>query len=174
MNESIWQMIAETPWWKYVFAAYLVSIAYQAAKPHIITLRSLQYGVVSLVALSLICITKFIHINADTLSHWLVMFLLGGGLGWLQFSRYRLQAIAGEKKLLIPGSRFLFFIIPAAVFLKYYFDVPLSFDVSTLPSANLTILLMSLFGFSTGLFLGRLSYAAHVVKSGPFLAAATN
>ena len=176
MNGSIWQTIAETPWWKFAFVAYLIYLVYMTTKPRIITLRSLQYGVFSLTALSVIALATVTvtHINPEAFSRCLVMFLLGSGLGWLQFSRYRLQAIAGEKKLLVPGSRTLVFIIPSIIFIKYYFNFQISLDASSMPIEKLTVLLMTLAGLSCGLFIGRLFYATHVVKSGPFLATASN
>lgn len=170
MNESIWQTIAETPWWKVAFFGYLIYLVFMTTKPRIITLRSLQFGVLSLTALSLIALATATYVTTEALSRALVMFLLGGGLGWLQFSAYRLQAITGEKKLLVPGSRILVFVIPAIVFLKYYFNNQLSVDTSSLPVEKLIVLFMTVTGLACGLFVGRWLYARHIVKFGPFIA----
>jgi len=169
MHESIWQMIAERPWWHFAFVGYMIYLTYLTTKPRTISLRSLQYSVFSLIALSMIALTTATYINTEALSRCLVMFLLGSGLGWLQFSTYQLQAIAGEKKLTVPGSRILIFIIPTIVFLKYYFKDQLTFDASALPIEKLTALFMTLTGLTCGLFTGRLLYATRIVKVGPFV-----
>jgi hypothetical protein len=171
MNDSIWQKIAETPWWQIAIVGYMIYLTYLTTKPRTISLRSLQFSVGSMLALSLIGLTSATYFNTEALGRSLVMFLLGSGLGWLQFSRYRLQAIAGEKKLVVPGSRTLIFLIPTIVFLKYYFHGQLSLDASTLPIEKLTTLFMTIVGLTCGLFTGRLFYATRIVKVGPFVAA---
>lgn len=173
MNDSVWQTIAETPWWVYPLVFYVCYIAYLSTKPKVIPIYNLIFSAAFFILISIVGITAFVHFNNMNLSSWIVMFLLGAGLGWLHFRMLNIKALRGEKKLVMPGSWFVLAFIITFVAVQYYLGFPLYLDADTLRAGKYSLLLMTLYGFFTGLFTGRIACALRIVKHGPFTAEAS-
>jgi hypothetical protein len=168
MNDSIWQKIAETPWWVYPLIFYVIYIAYLSTKPKIVPLYNLFFSAAAFLLVSIIGIVAFVRFDNMNLASYIVMFFLGGGLGWLHFRSLKIKAVAGEKKLVMPGSWFAVFFIIAFVTAQFYLQFPLSLNSDVLLHGQYSLLLMTLYGFFTGLFGGRIACALRIVKNGPF------
>ncbi len=168
MHESIWQTIAYTPWWMIVLFGYLAHASYLATKPSALPIRKLIFLPVFFFVASLLGMFILVKPNTANLACWAVMLLLGTGLGWLQFRVSNIKASKEDRTLHIPGTWSALILLIAAISAKYYFGFQLNLSpelFQTTPYANA---LMGLYGFVTGLFIGRSYYAVHAAKHGPF------
>lgn len=175
MSNNFWQAIANTPWWTYLIVLYLAHIGYKATKPNIIPVKNFFLFPLLFFILTIIGMTTLIHLTfANTLT-WATMFVLGAGIGWLHFRYLNIKAIKGEKKIRLPGSWGLIFIMITFFASKYYFGFGVNFDAAINPeaikSSQFHLMLMTTYGFITGLFLGRIAYTVRVLKLGPFVTA---
>src|SRR3990167_5126937 len=168
MNGSIWQAIAETPWWVYPLVYYMFYLSYLGTKPRIMPLQYLMLSATSFILISTLGIIYFVNVDISNPACWIVMFLLGAGLGWLHFGRLKVKGIEGAKKILMPGSVLPFCIIVAVLSVKYFFSDQISVDPDVLRTGLYSRGLMTLYGFCTGLFFGRIVYVMRVLKFGPF------
>ena len=169
MNDSIWQSIAATSFWVYVLVFYFLYMGYRGKKPQVVPLRALVLLAIGLICFTLAGISMFVKFNATNASYWALMYMLGMGLGWLQFSTLPVKAIVGEKNIYIPGSWLTLCIIIAMIASIFLTDFQISFDPATLRSGAYSRFLMIAYGLVTGLYFGRTIYALRAVKHGPFL-----
>lgn len=171
MTPSIWETIAETPWWVCLFIFAFIRVAYAATKPKIIHTKTLFALPIVYLFLSFFCIYIGIHLNFNNVCYWLAACLLGVALGWLQMLTRRVKAIKNEPKLYFPGSWALFIFVLALIAAKYYFGYELMHTITmqSLADPKTARIMMALFGLCAGLFLGRVFYVVRLMKTGPFL-----
>ena len=169
MNDSIWQAIANIPWWIYATFIYLIRLGLLASKPRVVPIQNLFILPSFFVLLSLVCIYTSKELSFFTLSIWLSTLLLGALLGWFQFRMFKIKAIKEEAKLYLPGTWSLLILILISIALKFYFiNSANTFDAHVLTQPKFAGWLFSLYGFFTGLFLGRFFYSWRCLKVGPF------
>lgn len=170
MDASIWQTIAETPWWLYVIAAYFIMICWVATRPSIVPVKSLLVLPCLFLLFSLPALILYSEFN---MVNSLLAFLIGGvgvPFGWLEFKIHRIKAFKNEDKLYIPGTWNLFILIAIFCLLKFYFEFTLN-DFLTLKiftHHKLSTNLIFVYAFLLGFFIGRYGYARQCLKSGPF------
>lgn len=169
MTNSVWEIAANTPWWVYLLFIYLVRMGFLARKPRTVPVRMLFILPSILIVFSIFSLYHIVQLNAANLLIWLGAIFLGIGIGWLQYYSLRIKAVRNEEKLYVPGTWGLLIIVLVIFAIKFYFGYELTIDPSLFLQAKYSFWLLSVYGFFTGLFLGRLIYALRCIKSGPYL-----
>lgn len=169
MSHSIWQVIANTPWWVFFLFVYLIRVSYVATKPRIIPLKSMLILPSIFVTLSIFGLANIIKLDSYNILLWLAALLVGSSLGWLQFYALKIKAIKEGNKIYIPGTWSVFFIVLTIFSIKYYFNVELALDPASIAASKYGPIFILMYGLFTGLFFGRLAYSIRCVKSGPYL-----
>lgn len=168
MTNSIWEIIANTPWWVFLLFGYLLWVGFLATKPHQVHIKTLFLFPAFLFIFSLISLISF-HFSVTTILIWLGAMLLGASLGWLHYQSLRVRAVQNAQKIYVPGTWVLLFIIIAGFSAKFYFgyEIAINPEFSFQPTYYIAMIL--LYGLLTGLFFGRFLYARHCLKFGPYL-----
>ncbi len=169
MTNSIWEIIADTPWWVYVVFFALMQAGFTATKPRIISIKQLYLLPILFLLFSFIALAR-IQLDLTNFFLWLGAIMFGTGLGWLQFRALKIKAIKNEAKLYIPGTWSVMVIILIAFTLKYYYGYQLAIDTRLILSPKFAGWLSLAYGLFTGLFVGRITYAHRCLKTGPFMA----
>jgi hypothetical protein len=149
---SFLQSIASAPWWGLPLFLYLMHMAYRANRPREVYVRALLLAPMLFILMSFIGMTYFIKVTPMNIKVWADMLLLGLGLGWLHFSAIKVMAISGQKKFA----------------LKWHFGLTGWINPRMFDSPKVALYLMGVYGFFSGLFLGRAAYALRSMKLGPF------
>jgi len=170
MTNTIWDKIADTPWWYFLAFAFLVHASFLATKPRVIHVRSIFLSPIIPITLSIFSIHHFIPMTTQNIAAWLDALVLGVALGWLQFYISNIQAILHQPKIYIPGTWQLFIIVMAAFSAKIYYGFTIGFDPNILSDPDYAPIFMFAYGLITGLFCGRLTYSVQCIKSGPYSA----
>lgn len=168
MNQSIWEIAANTPWWVYPFFFYLMHVGYRASKPRIVPIR--QIFILPFIFVPLSLSVFFIHSLAtfQNIAIWFGACLVGTIAGWLQFNALKIKAIKNEAKLYVPGTWSLMVIILIIFAVKYYFGFEFSTNPDALLQSQYISAFLFLYGFFAGLFIGRLAYSMRCIKIGPY------
>jgi hypothetical protein len=167
-ENSIWQIVAGTPWWVYVLFIYLMRLGFYATKSHIIPVKKIF--IMPMIFLVLSIVSMFgMALNAFNLSIWVASILVGAVLGWLQYKALRIKAVKNKASLYVPGTWSLLIIITLIFSIKYYFGYTISIDPNVLMQPQYTAWILGLYGLFSGLFIGRLTYALRCIKVGPFV-----
>lgn len=164
MNASIWQTIAETSFWVYILYAMIIYIGYQHSKQRAIPTLVLWTSMIAFTCASIIGMSFFVKFSIVNIAWWGGLFLLGASFGWLHYYRLQVQHLADEEKLLIPGSWITMTAISGVMAAKYYFGPEISMDPDILKTGAYSPLLMALYGFITGLYIGRILYARRIIR----------
>jgi hypothetical protein len=169
MTNSIWEMIAGTPWWVFALFAYLVKIGYSATKPSIVEFKKLWMLPTALIILSVIGIDTIAHGAPKNLLAATGAALLGIPLGWLHYKSLKIKAVQDKKQLYIPGTWSVLVIILAIFAVKYYcnYQLEVNPEIFLRPQNALTIL--TVYGLFIGLFIGRMAYSFCCIKYGPYV-----
>ena len=163
---NIWQMLSNTPWWVYVVFIVLLQIGFAARKPRIVPFKRLIILPLIFLILSLVGLWEHEQFTLHNVFLWLIAMLPGIFLGWMQFHALRIKAIKNTHELYIPGSWLILGIVLLVFAIKYYIGYHEDIDARFIEHAARWMLL--LYGFFTGLFIGRLSYALRCIKYGPY------
>lgn len=164
MPTSIWETIASTSWWYFVFVACLCKMAFAASKPHIIPIKRAYFFpslffIVSMITLYFIIPFNFMHFTT-----WSCAILLGMIIGWMQFTIKKIKVMKNPAQLHFPGSWNLFLVIFVLLVTKFYFNFDIFFDVEQLKQPPYSFLLVFSYGLVAGLFAGRLIYITRSLK----------
>jgi hypothetical protein len=169
MNDSIWQMIASTPWWAFVLFAYLLYVGYLASKPSTLPLRNLMFASVVFVTISIVAMIALVKPNTADLACWATMLLLGTGTSWLHYRLLKIKAIKDQKQLQMPGTYNVIILVLATFTAKYYYGYNINFRPDMFQDPSYALAIMSFYGFFTGAMVGRIYYTMHTIKYGPFV-----
>jgi hypothetical protein len=166
MNNAFWQVLGNTPWWVYVVFVFLIYVGINARKPRILPVRQLVTLPSIFLVLSFIGLYEHEQLSSHNIFLWLIAMLPGIFLGWLQFHALRIKAIKNTNTLYVPGSWLILGIVMLIFIIKYYIGYREDTDTHFIEHAARWMLL--LYGFFTGLFIGRLAYAVRCIKFGPY------
>jgi hypothetical protein len=169
MTASIWESIADTPWWMYLGFIGLFALSWSATKPREIPIRNLLATPLVFIPFSLLCISFTLPINALNIGIWVVTAALGTVLGWWQFRLMKIKAIKDKLMIHMPGTRSLFifmFLISAA---KYFYGFSFSDYLALFTQVKYAKPILGGYGLLTGLLIGKVFYCLRCVKVGPFL-----
>lgn len=169
MTTSIWETVANTPWWVFVLFTYLVIVGYLASRPRIVPIKKLVILPTLFIALSCFNIYKVFTLTNEHIVIWLGMLVIGFGLGWLQFKKLNIKAIKEQAAIMIPGTWTLLLIIVLIFSLRYYYGYQLALNPNIFNDPKTANILLSAYGLTAGLFSGRLAFAWRCLKVGPYV-----
>jgi len=169
MTNSIWNILAETPWWVYVLFIYLIRLGIKATKPQTVPLKNLLLLPLAFFTLSCLSIYFSLKITALHIALWSLALLVGSFLGFLQGRLLKIKAIKHESQLHFPGSWSLLIMLLIIFASKYYLGHETAIDPAILTQPSSAAAMFALYGLMTGLFFGRVGYAIKCIKVGPYL-----
>ena len=167
MTNSIWEIVADTPWWVYVLFAFLVRVGLQATKARVISARKLLTIPLIFISLSFFNMYSNTELTIDHVAIWMSALCAGGLLGWLQYKALKIQAVKNTTSLYMPGTWSLLVIILTMFTIRYYIGYQNA--VSPQLFAEPKTWIIFLYGIFTGLFAGRSFYALRCIKTGPYV-----
>lgn len=170
MPTTVWDIIANTPWWVFGLFIYLSYVGFLATKPRTVPLNSLLILPIVFVIMSIISMFTVLHFMLNNAGIWLAGGVIGMLLGWLQFRAMKVQAVRDQSALYMPGSWILLALVMLIFACRYYINYEAALDPNFLSDIKHTHYIYGLFGLFTGLFAGRLLYARRVLKVGPYKA----
>ena len=168
MHSTIWQSIASTYWLAYVFVGFFINLSYIASKPQKLPVRNFFIIPPIFIILTIISMIYFLPVTPDNLAAWVNMLVLGSGLGWLHFRALNIKINRTEKKLMMPGSLVIFFILIGIAAAKYFYGSGFSLSTHALKSPHTILMVMSSYGLLSGIFIGRAAYTWRALKHGPY------
>lgn len=170
MQTSIWEKIADTPWWFSLVIIGFVGIAWLATKPKTVPVKNLFFVPAIYIPLSVASICLTIPLNAIAILLWLGAALLGIAVGWLHYRLIKIKAVKNQASLYVPGTWSIFGLLLVVAVSKYYYDYPLMIDPQLFAQAEYANLFVGLYGLFAGIFIGKIIYSLRCVKNGPFVA----
>ncbi len=166
MNDAnFWQSVAATPWWVFVLASYTFYGCYFATKPRELPIKVLYLLPVSIISMTCMTIGALPNeVNFNNFMIWVDMVLLGTGLSYLHAQFVQVKAIKDTFIIAIPGTYIPFGVLIIAIISKVYFGINFSLKQNFFFDKDHLSFLLTSYGFTTGIFIGRLGYALRCLK----------
>jgi hypothetical protein len=168
MHTSLWQVIADTPWWVFVVGVYFCYAAFAASKPRITPFQSTWIIPSIIFVFSLLSLGLTRQITIVHIGFWLSGLLSGGVFGWVQFHLHGIKAIPNENKLFIPGTWRVFPLLAAGLLVGHYLDIR-PIEPHMLFEPPLVRWLFFSYGAFAGLFGSRSWCGYRCIKRGPYV-----
>lgn len=177
---TFWQVVAGTPWWVYCFFIILISASLEARKPRFVSFNQLLITPVTMITIYFLALYYLIEFSTAHVLMWCCMMTIGIVIGWLQCKSLGLQAVRDSKRFYVPGSSIFliitlillgFGIYAARLYILNGLDI--EFTPALFHQAKYAAWLVLAYGLFTGMYLGRLLYANHCLRVGPFFVANT-
>lgn len=169
MQTTIWESIADTPWWSFLTVIGFIGLAWLATKPKTVPVKNLFIVPAIYIPLSLLSVYLTLPLSTMLFLNWIGAALVGAACGWLHFRLLKIKALQNEASLYIPGTYGLFIIILLIAVSKYYYNYSLILDTQRLMQAQYADYIVALYGFFAGLFIGKIAYSLRCIKTGPFV-----
>ncbi|HEU5281322.1 MAG TPA: hypothetical protein VFU82_05040 [Gammaproteobacteria bacterium] len=164
MPVSIWESVASTSWWVFVLYTMVIAACWQARYPSKISLNMLIFLPLYSFTLAAICAAISMNPTPWQVAATSAALGLGTALGWAQ-SRWLGTAIDLEtRSIALKGSNLPILCLAAATLAKLTFGFSLQLDPKLLASGIYNLPLFTLFGFFTGLSIGRYCFARQALK----------
>lgn len=164
MPVSIWESVASTSWWAFVLYIAVVAACWQARKPSKISLNKLIFLPLYTFTLAAICAAISMHPTPWQITATSAALCLGTSVGFAQ-SRWLGTTIDLEtRSVAVKGSYLPILCLIAATLAKLGFGFSLPLDPQFLASGLYNLPLFTLFGFFTGLSIGRYCFARLALK----------
>ncbi len=171
MQSTFWQSIAETPWWAYVFAGYLMYVCSLAIKPRMLPTRVLFSQLLIFISLSIMYVVAM-HASLEwrNMAMWVDMLLLSTGMSYLFYTWRKIPLVKNHYAIFLKGSYFPLFFYIITIGIKFYFEIPINANLfaRVIDPENIP-LIISMYGFIVGLIVGRLGYAMRGLENGPYV-----
>lgn len=169
MNYAFWQSIASTSWWFCLLTIYLVYIAYLATKPQVRDIRILYFVLVTSILLTLLGMFTLITITPANVSAYFATLFASAITGWALCFRLNIKAVEGKKLLLQQGSWMISFIVFLIFCGRIYFGNNISLDPAAFKTPTYSLVTIMLYGWATGIILGKIFFMRRVLEKGPFI-----
>jgi hypothetical protein len=153
--DTLWQAIANTPWWVYVILIYLITLGIKATRRTKVPLLKLTIMPVIFTALSVHTLITAFKIDFYSITLWVISILVGCVLGWIQVSRFDLRVDKQHWIIEAPGTWSTLWLILIIFAIKYYFSYALAVDPGLTHNDWFELAMLGLSGLFTGLFIGR-------------------
>lgn len=164
MPVSIWESIASTSWWAFVLYLVVVAACWQARKPSKISLNKLIFLPLYSFTLAAICAAISMHPTPWQITATGAALFLGASAGWAQSHWLGTTIDLATRSVAVKGSYLPILCLIAATLAKLAFGFSLQFDPKFIASGVYNLPLFTLFGFFTGLSIGRYGFARQALK----------
>ena len=153
----IWEALIHTPWWVYLLFLYLLKVGFDATKTRVVSLKKLFILPSIFLAISINSLITSFRLSPSTIGVYLFSLLFGIGGGWLLVRNVNLKFDLQRVLIQLPGNWTTLILIMVIFSTKYYFGYSLAVDPMMAEDTSFELLMLSLSGVCTGLFLGRLT-----------------
>lgn len=153
---TIWQALTSTPWWVFLIFFYLMKVGYDATKTNIVSLKRLFILPSVLLVMSIKTLITSVPPYSFHLSFYFFSLLCGIIGGWMLVKNLDLQFDKRNGLVKLPGSWTTLILILIIFSAKYYFGYSLATNPDKAQDITFKVLMLSVSGVCTGLFLGRL------------------
>lgn len=164
MPTSIWESIASTSWWAFVLYIAVVAACWQARHPSNISLTKLIFLPIYTFTLAAICAAISMHPTPLQVSAASAALFLGSAAGWAQSYWLGCQVDITTKTIALKGSYAPFLILILATLAKLTFGFSLALNPEFMMTGVYNMPLFTIFGFFTGLSIGRYCFARQAIK----------
>lgn len=158
METTIWDTIADTPWWVGFTYVALIYSGYLATKARLVPFKYLRKTTISFVIATFIVLIVLKRFSLPALCSWLAMLILGSIIGWLQYRIMKVKANGPSGLIRLPGNWISICIIFGLIYWQSHSTSIDLFDVNFLLSQNVTRWLPPCYGLLAGLMIGKLVY----------------
>lgn len=164
MPVSIWESIASTAWWAFMLYLAVVAACWQARKPSTLSLNKLIFFPLYSFTLAAICAAISMHPTPWQITATSAALFLGTAAGWAQSHWLGTTIHPETRSIAVKGSYLPMLFLIAATLAKFHFGFSLQLDPKFLASGIYNLPLFTLFGFFTGLSIGRYCFARQALK----------
>lgn len=154
---TIWETLRHTPWWAYLLFFYLLKRGYDATKTRVFAFKKLFILPSLFLAISINTLLTSFRLTPLTTTTYLITFILGTVGGWLLVRNVDLQFDHKQHLVKLPGTWTTLILISVIFSTKYYFGYSLTINPTLAQDTHFELMMLSVSGFCTGLFLGRLA-----------------
>lgn len=164
MPVSVWESIASTPWWVYALYGVIIYFCLKARHPSRVNLKQLLILPLYLLTLTAFCAAVSMHPTLKQISAGALASTIGAAFGWMQFARTAPGVDPINRRLTVPGSNIPLLLLIAATIAKFAFHVSFNLNLELLNTGIYNTPLFALYGFITGLNIGRYAFAHQAIK----------
>jgi len=169
MSPTIWDTLANTPWWIYPLYYYLLRTGYLATKSRFVPLRTLRLFTLFFVLSTFALLLGSQQLSVTKFGLWLASLAGGALIGWLQFRLMRIKSKPQEALIRVPGNWLIICgaiaMIIIQLFKGYDYYLHLAQQVAPIFLSWLPVV----YGVLGGIFMGKLIYANRCMKVGPYI-----
>lgn len=155
--DIIWKSLLNTPWWVYLVFIYVLKVGYDATKERVISLHRLFILPTLFTAFSIYNFLTYFRPSAITVITYLLAFLIGIVIGWVLVRSVDLKFDKKQGLVRLPGTFTTLFLVLLIFFAKYYLGYSLAIDPTLATDTTFELLMLSISGICTGIFIGRLA-----------------
>ena len=105
---------------------------------------------------------KNFNVNGISILSWFTGITLGSILGYLHYSLLKVRFNKDDNSFIIPGTITTLVLILLIFASKYYFSYQIAIDPKLLEQKDFEFAMLSLSGFVSGCFIGRLIYCLKI------------
>lgn len=156
--EVIFQALKHTPIWVYILFGVLLSNGLRATSERRVNFEHIFIFPSLLFVFSIYFMSRNFHLNFLSLLIWILGTLLGISLGFYNFQKLKVRFERKKNSFIIPGTMTTLFLIFVIFVSKYYFSYQIAKDPNLLNQKSFEFFMLSVSGFSSGCFVGRLIY----------------
>lgn len=165
-----WEIVAETPWWFYLFFFYLIFVGVAATKARYIDAKNFYFPPYIFLTLSILVFFYTGQFNLSGFMIWTSACTAGILFGWLHFRFKRIKALPEQTQIYLPGTYFVILCLATILILNVALPDYVSLkNLFLFIQGKYTYSLIALYGAFTGLLVGRLVYVRQCLKRGPYV-----
>lgn len=146
----------QTPWWVCVIFIVLINRGIAASRPQVVSLKKLVLFPLIFIGLSIHTMMTSFQMNGFIFSLCVFGIAIGSVAGWLLVKNHHYKVDKKNMLIQLPGSWIILILILIIFISKYYFFYELAFDPALAHEAPFEFTMLTITGFCTGLFAGRL------------------
>ena len=170
-NISIWEKIADIPWWAYLIVSYIIYTQYLALKPRTVPIRKTMLSFLLLAFFATLLLTWQLTTHANLIAAQMIAYLIsiilsGITFGFLQCKFARISVLINTKQIHLSGSVINFLIGITSFILLWQANQ--HYGLTWLMSPTVLLLWCGLF---TGLIIGRLIALSLAIKKAQMIIA---
>ena len=162
--EAIFQALKHTPIWVYILFGFLLSNGLRATSERKVNYESIFIFPSLLFVFSIYFMSKNFNLNSFSILMWSLGTSLGIALGFYNFQKLKVRFERKSNSFIVPGTMTTLFLIFIIFTSKYYFSYQIAKDPNLLNQKSFEFFMLSVSGFSSGSFIGRLIYCIKLKK----------
>ena len=147
---NIWETIANTDWYYFLFYAYIGYLCALSIKPRTVSLRVLHLGFLYVCVLNIALCYFMPPNNRLPYETWMISCPMGILVGRLSANRLAMSVENTQLCLKQPGSVIPLLVYMGCLIIKFYFQLPLEWNIHILQNTNYQVITFATLGFALG------------------------